>query len=194
MKLFRSAHAAGRWAPSSVALIGKFDGLHAGHQKIIQMAVARAKALATRCLLVTFDPSPDEFVHHGFRPLVPLERRLELMAGLGIDAAVLLPFDARLSCQAPEAFARDVLVRALRVVDVFAGSDFCFGKDRSGDVRTLACLGKEMGFLVHEVPLVRWKGRKVTEAVIRRLLEEGCRADAEHLLGRRTRGQVAYDV
>lgn len=193
MKIFRGAHAAGRWAPSSVAAIGKFDGMHAGHQKLVGLAVKRAKALATRSILITFDPMPDQFLHPGFRPLLPLEQKLELISGLGVDATVLLSFDEKFACQAPEAFARDVLGRALKVVDVFAGSDFCFGRDRAGDLRLLTTLGKEHGFLVHEVPLIRWKGRKVTDGVIRRMLAEGCRADAEHLLGRRVRGHVTHE-
>lgn len=158
MKIFHNAHAAGRWAPSSVAAIGTFDGLHAGHQKLLSMAVARAKALATRCLAVTFEPSPDRLVQPGHKTLPALERKLTLLAGLGVDGTVLLPFGQSLTCQAPEAFARDILSRALRVVDVFAGSDFCFGRDRAGDLRELESLGKQLGFLVHEVSGPRQRG------------------------------------
>lgn len=189
MRIFSNALEAGRWAVSPVAAIGKFDGMHRGHLKLLKAALARAKALKAPCLAVTFDPLPQQFFMAGeFRPLLTLEERLRLMGELGVDAAVILPFNQALACQAPEAFARDVIADQLKASAVFVGEDFCFGKDRSGRVGDLDRYGRELGFTVHPVPLLVVGGERVSSERIRRLISEGKTSLAEKLLGRRLDG------
>ncbi len=186
MKIFQNAFAAGKSFPAAVIAIGKFDGIHLGHQKVIQFALKRAKALKTSCVIVTFDPSPEQYLRlYSYRPVLPLAKRLEMFNELGVDAAVLLPFNKNLACLSPEAFAKNILALQLRPVAVCVGEDFCFGKDRAGRVATLQELGSELGFLVHSVPLATMGGEKISASRIRELLERGQRGKAEKLLGRR---------
>ena len=189
MKIFKSAFEAGKWAPSSFLAIGKFDGLHLGHQKVIRLAVKRAQALKTRCLVATFDPLPQEyFGRDAFKPILSLAEKLKRIKAMGVDGVVLLPFTQRLACQAPEAFAQNVLSRQIKSMDIFVGADFCFGKDRAGRVMTLKALGPKLGFMVHAVPLVKWGGEKVNASQIRRLLSLGDKEQAEKLLGWKIQG------
>lgn len=186
MRIFYSPDRAGKWAPGSIAAIGKFDGIHLGHQKLLRQIVARAQALKTTSLAVTFDPLPQQhFLGSEFKPLLSLKKRLALIAALGVDGAVVLPFNDRLACQAPESFARDILANALRVMDVYVGENFCFGKDRAGDTRTLKSLGREHGFLVHTVPLMKKKGQTIRSTAIYDLLRRGQKEKALEFLGRR---------
>ncbi len=185
MKVFHSAAEAGRWAPASVAAVGKFDGLHLGHQKVIRLAVKRAKALSTKCLAVTFDPHPQEYFQPGsFRPLLSAEQKLELFGAMGVEGVLFLRFSRAFACQAPETFARNILAERLKVMDVYVGADFCFGKDRAGRVDTLVGLGRELGFLVHPVALVYRDGERVSASRIRRLIDEKRWAEAQALIGR----------
>ncbi len=184
MMIFQNAFEAGKRFPGSIVAIGKFDGMHRGHQKLLLAALRRARTTGTSCLAVTFDPSPAQFF--GGDPLPPiltLAQKLERFAALGLDAAVLLPFDKRLACISPEGFARDVLALQLKPSAVCVGSDFCFGKDRAGRVETLQALGPGLGFSVHPVSLAVDSGEKISASRIRRLLDEGRRREAERLLG-----------
>ncbi len=181
----RSAHQAGRWAPGSVAAIGKFDGIHLGHQKVISAAVDRAKQLATKALVVTFDPTPQEFFQPGtYKPILTQDQAHLILEGMDVDGVLYLPFTGKLACQAPEAFARDVLMRAMKVLEVCVGEDFCFGKDRAGRVDDLKQFGQEFSFLVRPIPLVYADGEKISSSLIRRLLDAGRRPQAEAFLGR----------
>lgn len=185
MKVFRSPYAAGRWAPGAIVAIGKFDGLHLGHERLIRLAVRRAKALVTKSLVVTFSPSPQEYFDPGSRqPLLEEPAFLERLSALGVDGVVFLPFNRRLACLAPEAFARDVLVKALGILEVCVGADFCFGRDRAGRFDSLKGYGRAMGFLARSVPILRVAGEKVSSSSIRRLLKAGKARKAERLLGR----------
>ena len=99
----------------SVVTIGSYDGVHRGHQLIIGRAVARARELGVPAVVVTFDPHPSEVVRPGSHPplLAPHHRRAELMAGLGVDAVLILPFTAEFSQLSPADFVAKVLVDKL---------------------------------------------------------------------------------
>lgn len=175
---------AGRSFPAAVIAVGKFDALHRGHQKVIGLAVKKAAAFKTHCVVVTFDPTAEQHLRlYPYQPVLPMAKRLERMEKLGVDAVVLLPFEGKLACMAPVAFAKDVLALQLKPLAVCVGEDFCFGKDRAGKVETLQELGPELGFLVYPVPLLSAGGEKITAERIRRLLELGRRKEAEELLG-----------
>lgn len=189
MKIFQNAFEAGKCFPGGVIAIGKFDAVHMGHQKVIGFALKRAKALKTSCIMVTFDPSPEQYLRlYSYQPVLPLAKRLEMFSHLGVDAVVLLPFNKQLACLSPEAFAKNVLALQLRPVGVCVGEDFCFGKDRAGRVETLQELGPKLGFLVHPVPLVTMDGEKISASRIRTLIEHGHKGKAEKLLGRKLAG------
>ena len=185
MKTFRDPQLAGRWAPRAVAVIGKFDAVHRGHQHLIGLAKARAQEIGARTMVVTFDPHPRQFFEpRTFRPMLRLKEKLHLLAGLGVDGVVLLAFDRRLARQTPGNFARGILAGDLNPSEIFVGRDFCFGRNRSGDIETLHSLGQELGFTVNGAEPVCLGGRKIDSATIAKLLETGQTAEAEYLLGR----------
>lgn len=175
---------AGRSFPAAVVAVGKFDALHLGHQRVIGLAVKRAKTLKTHCVVVTFDPNAEQHLRlYRYQPVLPMAKRIERMGKAGVDAVVLLPFDRKLACMAPVGFAKDVLALQLKPLAVVVGEDFCFGKDRAGRVETLQELGPQLGFLVYPVPLLTAGGEKITAERIRRLIELGRKEEAEKLLG-----------
>lgn len=188
MRILRNPGEAGRLFPAPVVAIGKFDAMHRGHLRVVRSALKRARALKTACLIVTFDPSPEQFLRIFRRqPVISLGERLDRLNGLGVDGVLLLAFDEKLACLSPESFVRDVLELRLKPVSVFVGEDFCFGKDRAGNVATLEKLGPRAGFTVHAIPLVREGGEKISATRIRALLDKGRAKEAEKLLGRRLR-------
>jgi riboflavin kinase / FMN adenylyltransferase len=150
--------------------IGTFDGVHRGHRRVIEAA----KAAGLPTTVVTFDPHPRIALGNQVELLTTLERRLELLDGLGVDVHVV-PFTSDLSLQTPEEFAESVL-RPLGTKVVAAGENFRFGRGRAGDLDTLA----ELGFDVRRVPLVEG----VSSSRIRQLLAAGEIAGAAQLLGR----------
>ena len=184
MKIYQNAFQAGRELPNAVIALGKFDAMHRGHSRILRAALKRARALKTACVVVTFDPAPEQYRQlYSYRPVLPLARRLERMRELGVDAVVLLPFDKQLTCLTPEAFAKTVLSLQLKPLAVCVGTDFCFGLGRAGRVATLEQLGRELGFSVYPVSLLTEDGEKISAPRIRSLIDAGETAKAEKLLG-----------
>jgi riboflavin kinase/FMN adenylyltransferase len=139
-----------------VATIGVFDGVHRGHQFMIDRALARAAELRLPAVALTFDPMPEEvLVPHAAPPrLTTLERRIELLGALGVDGVYVADFTPEFSLQSPEQFVRSLLVGALRVVAVVVGENFRFGRRAAGDVRMLRELGASAGFMVDAVSLL----------------------------------------
>ena len=174
----------------SVVTIGSYDGVHRGHQLIIGRAVERARELGVRSVVVTFDPHPSEVVRPGSHPplLAPHHRRAELMAGLGVDAVLILPFTAEFSRLSPADFVRTVLVDALGAALVVEGPNFRFGHRAAGDVRVLAELGADHDFRVEVVDLYErgaaGGGEPFSSTLARRLIAEGDVAGAMEVLGR----------
>jgi riboflavin kinase/FMN adenylyltransferase len=150
--------------------IGTFDGVHGGHRRVIEAA----KAAGLPTMVLTFDPHPRIALGNQVELLTTLERRSELLRGLGVDVHVV-PFTSDLSLQTPEEFAESVL-RPLGTTVVAAGENFRFGRGRSGDLDTLA----DLGFDVRRVPFVEG----VSSSRIRQLLAAGELEGAARLLGR----------
>ncbi|MDH6122442.1 bifunctional riboflavin kinase/FAD synthetase [Kitasatospora sp. GAS204B] len=179
----------GDWG-RSVVTIGSFDGVHLGHQLIINRAVARARELGVKAVVVTFDPHPSEVVRPGSHPplLAPHPRRAELMATLGVDAVLVLPFTMEFSKESPQTFVRQVLVDALHARLVIEGPNFRFGHKAAGDVALLAELGRAADFEVELVDLqVRGAaggGEPFSSTLVRRLVAAGDMAGAGEVLGR----------
>lgn len=157
-------------APRAAA-IGTFDGVHRGHVRVLEAALAAG----LRPAVVTFDPHPRSFFGAEVPLLSTLERRLELLADLGFEDALVCEFDEGLAALPPEEFAESVL-RPSGVEVVAAGDGFRFGRDRAGDLALL----QQLGFDVRRVPLVD----NVSSSHIRTLLAAGEVRQAAHLLGR----------
>jgi riboflavin kinase/FMN adenylyltransferase len=151
--------------------IGTFDGVHRGHRRVIEAAVAAR----VRPAVVTFDPHPRTVVGNRVELLATVERRLELLEELGVEDVLVLRFDEALASLAPEAFAQSVL-RPAGAEIVAAEAGFRFGRGRSGDLGLL----ERLGFEVRRVPLVE----SVSSSHIRRLLAAGDVGAAALLLGR----------
>ncbi|MGP3948402.1 bifunctional riboflavin kinase/FAD synthetase [Streptomyces sp. 7N604] len=174
----------------SVVTIGSYDGVHRGHQLIIGRAVARARELGIPSVVVTFDPHPSEVVRPGSHPplLAPHHRRAELMAELGVDALLILPFTAEFSKLSPADFVVKVLVDKLHAKVVVEGPNFRFGHKAAGNVDFLAELGRTYDYEVEVVDLfVRGEaggGEPFSSTLTRRLIAEGDVAGAMEILGR----------
>ncbi|MEU8570169.1 bifunctional riboflavin kinase/FAD synthetase [Streptomyces pathocidini] len=174
----------------SVVTIGSYDGVHRGHQLIIGRAVDRAKELGVPSVVVTFDPHPSEVVRPGSHPplLAPHHRRAELMAELGVDAVLVLPFTAEFSQLSPADFVVKVLVDKLHAKAVVEGPNFRFGHKAAGTVETLRELGATYDYEVEVVDLfVRGEaggGVPFSSTLTRRLVAEGDVAGAMEILGR----------
>ncbi len=169
----------------SVVTIGVFDGVHRGHQKVIARAAELAADLGLPCVVITFDPHPDEVVRPGSHPplLSSGARRPELLAELGADAVMVLPFTLELSRMGPDEFVQSVLVDRLHAARVIVGEDFRFGHRAKGDIALLRELGEKYDFMAEGVPLVA-DGDTISSTAIRERLAEGAVEDAAHLLGR----------
>ncbi len=164
--------------------------MHRGHQLIIGRAVERARELGVPVVVVTFEPHPSEVVRPGSHPplLAPHHRRAELMAGLGVDAVLVLPFTPDFSRLSPADFIVKVLVDKLHARVVVEGPNFRFGHKASGDVAYLTELGRTYDYEVEVVDLfVRGAaggGEPFSSTLTRRLVAEGDMAGAAEILGR----------
>ncbi|WP_017542636.1 bifunctional riboflavin kinase/FAD synthetase [Nocardiopsis prasina] len=178
----------------SVAAVGVFDGVHRGHQAILAAARAHADRLGLPVVAVTFDPHPER-VLRGTTPavLTPVDRRVELMEALGVDAVCVLSFDEELSALSAEEFVRLVLSDGLGAAAVVVGEDFAFGHRAAGNVAVLADLGEKYDFAVDGVRLVS-EGDTITSTRVRSLLGGGDVDAAAGLLGRphRVSGEIVH--
>jgi phosphoribosyl 1,2-cyclic phosphate phosphodiesterase len=176
----------GKCGHSSVLAIGSFDGIHLGHQAILRSVAVRARALGAVPTALTFDPSPRKVL----RPetaspqISTIAQRMAGFRGLGLEAAVVLPFTLELSRLAPDEFVQQMLLRNLRIKALFVGENFRFGHKQAGDVHLLRKLGAENGFEVVVLPPVICRGEVVSSTLIRKEIADGDVARAARLLGR----------
>ncbi len=170
----------------TVAAVGNFDGVHLGHRAILAAAAADARQAGSRAVAVTFDPHPEQFLRpdHAPRLLTPLPERLRLLAQTGIDAVLLLRFDAVLANLSPREFVERILVAALGVRSVHEGQNFRFGHGATAGVRELTAMGAELGFAVCLHEAVRVRGLEVSSSAIRALIAAGDVRRARWMLGR----------
>ncbi|MET7312040.1 bifunctional riboflavin kinase/FAD synthetase [Streptomyces sp. NPDC005134] len=174
----------------SVVTIGSYDGVHRGHQLIIGRAVDRARELGVPSVVVTFDPHPSEVVRPGSHPplLAPHHRRAELMAELGVDALLILPFTTEFSKLAPADFIVKVLVDKLHAQLVIEGPNFRFGHKAAGNVQLLTEFGATYDYSVEVIDLYvsgeAGGGEPFSSTLTRRLVAEGDVAGAAEILGR----------
>jgi riboflavin kinase/FMN adenylyltransferase len=184
MRILRDDESQGRTEPSVVA-IGVFDGLHLGHQKVLEQVRVLAHEHGAVPTVVTFDPHPALTLAPGRAPLLlaTLEQRLEGFAALGIGQVRVITFDAVLARETALSFIERVLVRDLDTRDVVVGEDFVFGHDRQGNVEMLQREGPSHNFLVHPAQLYgglqRW-----SSTAVRRALHDGDLESASAILGR----------
>lgn len=182
----------------TVATLGIFDGVHRGHQVVLAATVAEAEAAGLTSVAVTFDPHPAT-VHRPEEEFVlisSLTDRLERLAGTGLDAVLVLGYTLDFSRATPEEFVRRYLLDLLHAHVVVVGEDVRFGRDNTGDRRTMVELGRALGVGVEIIEDIAdpATGRRWSSTWVRELLAAGDVAGAAHVLGRphRVRGVVVH--
>ncbi|SDW11355.1 bifunctional riboflavin kinase/FAD synthetase [Litoreibacter albidus] len=176
----------------ATAAIGNFDGVHVGHQAVID--IARNAAPDAPLGIVTFEPHPREFFAKDAPPfrLMNAEAKANRLEKLGVERLYQLNFNTSLSGLTAEEFARDVIAKGLGLTHVVVGADFCFGKGRGGNVTMLQEFGEKYGFGVTVADLVTQDTAQVSSTNIRAALAEGRTRDAAEMLSHwhRIEGEV----
>ena len=186
MAVYRSLEEIPAGFGPTVAAIGNFDGVHRGHQEILSSVAAEARELGMHALAITFNPHPEQFLRpaHAPRLITPLAERLRLLSLTGIDAVLVLPFDAALAHVTARDFAFSVLAAKLAVRSMHEGNNFRFGRGAVAGVKELAEFGAELGFSVHIHDAVKVHGLEVSSSAIRSLVAAGDVRRARWMLGR----------
>ena len=185
MQTFSSLREAREFGPTAVT-IGKFDGIHRGHQALIAALRSAAAEHDLKTVLVTFDRHPDALLNPANLkwPLIGPTQKESLISAAGLDALLTLTFDDALAQQSAQDFVQETLVDALSAKIVIVGEDFRFGAGGAGDVALLHELGQQLGFEVRVIASATVDGLKVSTSAIRELLDQGDVAKAGKLLGR----------
>ena len=173
-------------AQGAYLTIGNFDGVHRGHQALVSALTQAAHADGCQAGLLTFDPHPLTILRPNttLASLTSAEERAEILAALGLDFVLALPFSRQLAARAAAEFMQE-LTRHVPLRALWIGPDFALGRGREGDAGRLAEIGVELGYRVEVVPPFDWLGQPVRSSRIRALLSEaGDAAQAAALLGR----------
>lgn len=177
-----------------VVSIGTFDGVHRGHQSLLERTVTQARELGLPALVLTFDPVPAAVLRPDKFPgrICSAEEKLEQLGRSGVDEIVSLEFTIPFSRQTPEEFM--ARVARIGLVELWVGEAFALGKDRAGDVNRLREIGEELGFKVTAVPRLTNGEQVISSSAIRAAIMEGDVARARRLLGRpfRVHGEVIH--
>lgn len=169
-----------------VVTLGNFDGVHLGHQALIQRAKEEARKVGGEAVVFTFEPHPAKvlFPEREIKLITPLPNKLKVLRELGVDATVVYPFSRGLAEKPAEAFVQEVLYGKIRPHSVVIGFNFQFGKGRTGTAETLRDLGMVFGFEVEVVPAKEVAGSPVSSSRVRELILQGRVEEAFRLLGR----------
>ena len=194
MKIIRNYHNVPADQQGCALAIGNFDGVHRGHQKVLEAALNIAAAQNIPAGVMAFEPHPRVF----FQPqrplfrLTSLETKLGLFETLGLDLAAVMPFDASMASLTAEEFVAKVLVEGFHVRHVITGFNFFFGKGRTGHPQVMKELGEKYGFGVTTVEVQGEAGDRFSSSRVRELLQEGDPRGAAEMLGYwwRIRGEV----
>ncbi len=180
-------HGAASAALPPVALtIGNFDGIHRGHQAMLERLAREARKRGLMSCVLTFEPHPREFFSPQAAPtrLASLREKYELLAARGVERLHVLRFDKAFAALPPEVFIERVLVGRLKARWLLIGEDFRFGARRSGDIGLLKNLAGRFGYELQAMPTVMRAGARVSSSTVRAALAAGNLAAAEELLGR----------
>ncbi len=200
MQLLRGLHNPGLGEKGCVATIGNFDGVHRGHQAIIERVIHRANEFSVPALVIVFEPQPLEFFNQDAAPprLMTFREKFGALAEFDLDYVFCLKFDASLAGLSAEAFVERVLVEHLHIRHLVVGDDFRFGDDRAGDFALLESLGQCFTYSVENTPTctdgAEGADARISSTRIRACLEAGQLPAAASLLGRpyRMTGKVVH--
>ena len=169
-----------------VLTIGNFDGVHLGHQAVIQKLAEQGEKLGLPAVIMVFEPQPLEFFLHDNAPsrLTRLREKIIHLVDTPIDELLIARFDQNFADNDPEQFIKEILVDALNVKYLVVGDDFHFGKARRGNFAMLREKGEEYGFKVEDTRSFQVSGHRVSSTMIRDALSEGELSKAAQMLGR----------
>lgn len=186
MQLIRGLHNLRDEHRGCVATIGNFDGVHRGHQAILEQCRERAQGLGVPVTVVVFEPQPREYFSGDQAPprLTRLRDKVALLAEHGADVVLCLPFNEGLRSLTAQQFIDRVLLDGLGVRHLVVGDDFRFGCDRSGDFALLARVGAEHGVGVEHTCTFALDDQRVSSSRVRTLLASGNFAQARRMMGR----------
>ncbi len=172
--------------PAVALTVGNFDGIHRGHQTMLERLRAGARKRGLTSCVLTFEPHPREFFAPQAAPtrLTSLREKLELLAARGVERVHVQRFSRSFAALAPEAFVEQVLAKQLRARWLLIGEDFRFGAKRVGDLALLKELGALHGYEVEIMPTVMHAGARVSSSAVRAALAAGDLAAVETLLAR----------
>ena len=163
--------------------MGKFDGIHLGHKKLLNMILAQRQD-GLKATVFTFEPSPEEFfVGHTVRQLFTREEKRRAFKKMGVDILVEFPLTADTAATPPEDFVRTILSEDLNAGYIAAGTDVSFGDKGRGDQYLLRNMSKELGFELHLIDKVMLDGQEVSSTRVRNVIADGDMPMAKRLLG-----------
>lgn len=170
----------------SLVTVGSFDGVHVGHQAIVQYLVRRAHERRCRSVVVSFEPHPREVLTGDAVPLLStIDERAGYLEALGLDRFIVLRFTRDFAVLSPEAFVQQILVDRIGLEEIVVGYDHGFGQGRQGNVSLLRSMGPRLGFTVDVISAQAVGQHVVSSTAIRRLLtDEGAVREAAEMLGR----------
>jgi riboflavin kinase/FMN adenylyltransferase len=186
MELIRGIHNIQPHHAGCVLTIGNFDGVHLGHQAVLEQVSQKAKQLGLPSIVMTFDPQPLELFAQNNAParLTRLRDKFVQLSKLNIERLLCVNFNRRFANQTPNEFITDLLVKRLGVKFLVVGDDFCFGKSRQGNFKMLQQAGKKYGFEVVSTQSFCLQNLRVSSTAIREALAEDDLDSAAHMLGR----------
>jgi len=190
MQVIRGLHNCRKEHQNGVLTIGNFDGLHLGHQKILERLQAEASRLDTHCFLVTFEPLPREYFSKDSTATRLMNRSEKIRVLKSFDPAIqpdfllFLNFNQALASMPAKEFIEKILIDKLKIKSVIVGDDFRFGNDRQGDFFMLQSYGKAHGFSVISIESHLIENQRVSSTLIRQALIDNQLTDADKMLGR----------
>ncbi|TCI02140.1 bifunctional riboflavin kinase/FAD synthetase [Corallincola luteus] len=186
MELIRGAHNILPQHHGCVLTIGNFDGVHLGHQAVIQSLADKGRELSLPVTVMTFEPQPQELFQPDLAPprLCSLTEKVVQLSELAVARILCITFSRRLASMEPEQFVRELLVEKLGVRHLVVGDDFCFGKARRGDFKMLVEAGQRYGFGVESTQSFRLQQQRISSTLIRQALADGQLDKAATMLGR----------
>ncbi|AWL12674.1 Riboflavin kinase [Saliniradius amylolyticus] len=186
MELIRGLHNIRPRHSGCVLTIGKFDGVHLGHQAVVKNLLAKARELQLPATVMVFEPQPEELFTPDSAParLSRLRDKYRQLKKLGVDRLLCVRFNRRFANQSASFFIQDLLVKQLGVRFLVVGDDFRFGHGREGDFSMLQRAGEEFGFDVVSTDSFRVFDRRISSTAVREALAKGDLKRAEAMLGR----------
>lgn len=187
MKIFRDLKSVQKDS-ECVLTVGTFDGVHRGHQFIIDELKKRARASGLHTTLVTFEPHPQLVLKSPSKPdlqvLTTIDEKLEILQKHNLDRVAVIEFTLEFSKTSSEDFVRNILFETIGFQEIVIGYDHAFGKNREGDIETLRKMAPKIGFRVDELPAFKLNGNIISSTSIRNLLRDGDVKTASRFLGR----------